>query len=65
MEVRIYTLYDDVVIELLQQAGLLAPSELSTISSPIVLENDEQQFEWRTWIAAAMSCGLIEGGYVR
>ncbi len=66
MEIEIYTAYDEVVIKLLQEAGLLSRSLYSKkIYNPIMLPNDEQIFEWREWMSAAMVCGLIEGGRVR
>lgn len=66
MEVEIHTRFDEVVIALLQEARLLEynPS-LKKINHPILLPDDEQLFEWRAWISAAISCGLIEGGRVR
>lgn len=70
MKVTIYTLFDDVVIELIKNAHLLdTANDADNIARGggmvIGYRNDDLKQEWREWIAAALNCGLIEGGYIR
>lgn len=68
MEVRIYTLYDDVVLAALKERKLLDPMNTEHVLTHGMVfhcASDDFAQEWREWIAGAMICGLIEGGYVK